>query len=70
MRDASRDWYPDEFVQPAPESVKPPAQPESLQGELNSILGPLAHTRTGGGIGDDHQTLLEAMENHHRRQQR
>lgn len=61
----ARDWYPDELAESAPSSGKPPAQPGSLQAELNEILGDLAHVRPGGSIGDDYQTLLEAMENRH-----
>jgi len=57
-----RDWYPDELSKPVPKSVKPPAQPGSLQEELNGVLGALARIRPGVSIGDDHQMLLEALE--------
>jgi hypothetical protein len=58
-----RDWYPAEFS----ETVKfvarrPPAEPGSLQEELNEILGPLALTRPSSSIGDDYQLYLEAIE--------
>ncbi len=43
-------------------AIVPEAEPGSLQEELNAILGPYARKRPGGSIGDDHQTLLEAME--------
>jgi hypothetical protein len=57
-----KDWYPDELSKPVPKSVKPPAQPGSLQEELNGVLGALSRIRLGASIGDDHQMLLEALE--------
>ncbi len=57
-----RDWYPDEMDRREPKAVKPPAQPGSLQEELNNILGDLARIRPASSIGDDHHMLLEALE--------
>lgn len=59
----SRDWFPEEFrLPPTVAARRPPAKPGSLQEELNIILGPLALTRPGASIGDDHQSYLEAIE--------
>lgn len=58
----SRDWYNDDFSDTAPLSGKPQAQPGSLRAEINTILGELARVRPGTSIGDDHQTLMAAME--------
>lgn len=59
----SRDWFPAEFRSPLPVAVRrPPAVVGSLQEELNTLLGPLAVTRPGASIGDDHQSYLEAIE--------
>ena len=59
---APRDWFADEPSSAATQSAKPVARPDSLQEELNEILGPLARVRSGASIGDDHQMLLDAME--------
>lgn len=53
-----RDWFPDELSALEPQ----PPKPIGLQEELNEILGSLARVRPGGSIGDDHQALLDAME--------
>ena len=59
----SRDWYPEEFHQPTHEiPQRPPAKPGSLQEDINTLLGPLALTRPGSSIGDDHQLYLDAIE--------
>ena len=59
----SRDWFPNETLRTASHSSgRPPAQPGSLQEEINKILGSLAHVRSSASIGDDHQTLLDALE--------
>lgn len=60
-----RDWFADEFrpkegVELEPH--QPKASPGSLQDRLNQILGNLARTRPGASIGDDYQTLQDAME--------
>ena len=60
--ETSRDWFSDESASPAGQASKPPAQPGSLQDELNHILGPMARMRAGASIADDHQTLLGALE--------
>ncbi|WP_448382803.1 hypothetical protein [Desulfosoma sp.] len=58
----SRDWSPEKLPDSTPSGGKPAGQPGSLQAELNDILGDLARVRPGTSIGDDHQILLEAME--------
>ena len=62
--DSSRDWMPDEINErgSAAEGRRPDAKPGSLQERFNEILGSYAHARAGGSIGDDDQTLLEAVE--------
>lgn len=63
----SRDWYEHGFT--IPEQV--PSQAKALvpddtnspvQRKFNAILGPLAMERPAASIGDDHQMLLEALE--------
>lgn len=57
----SKDW----FYQREAKSIEPRvpnAKPGSLQEELNKILGSLAKVRPSSSIGDDHQMLLDAME--------
>jgi len=63
----SRDWHEDEFA--GPERVRsqgkarvPDATNSEVQKRFNAILGPLAKERPSGSIGDDHQMLLEALE--------
>lgn len=60
--DDLRDWVPDEFTDVNVSPIKPLAQPGSLQEELNALLGGLAKQRMSASIGDDHQTLTEAVE--------
>ncbi|MDZ7695421.1 MAG: hypothetical protein U5R49_00360 [Deltaproteobacteria bacterium] len=61
--DSGRDWMPGERHEdwasnrPAPEE-----KPGSLQERLNSILGDYAVIRNGSSIGDDHQMLMEELE--------
>lgn len=60
---SSRDRMPAEFQNEfAHQHSLPEAKPGSLQAGFNEILGKFAHTRSGASIGDDHQTLLEALE--------
>lgn len=60
---SSRDLMPEEIQNEfARQPGQPAAEPGSLQAKFNEILGPYAHTRPGSSIGDDHQTLLEALE--------
>jgi hypothetical protein len=63
----SSDWYEDEFA--GPEQVRsqtktrvPDATNSPVQRRFNAILGPLAMERPSASIGDDHQMLLEALE--------
>lgn len=57
----TRDWYPGEAGQP-PATTPPRAEPGSLQGRFNRILGDLARTRPAASIGDDYQMLQDALE--------
>lgn len=60
---SSRDRMPAEFQNEFTDQHSvPEAKPGSLQARFNEILGQYAHTRSGASIGDDHQTLLEALE--------
>ncbi len=63
--EAPRDWLPDEFRldgQVVFQSQRPNASPDSLQDRFNQILGKLAKTRPGASIGDDYQSLQDALE--------
>ena len=62
---APRDWFSDESTALPPSSVKPSAPAGGLQEELNGLLGGLARVRPGVSIGDDHQRLVDAMEERH-----
>lgn len=42
-----------------------PAVPASLPEERNTLLAPSAVTRSPASIGDDHQTYLNAIEEHY-----
>ncbi|OQX07948.1 MAG: hypothetical protein BWK76_24230 [Desulfobulbaceae bacterium A2] len=57
----SRDIYTEDFVQKVAPHV-PTAEPGSLQERLNHILGKFAIARPGASIGDDYQTLQDALE--------
>ncbi len=60
---SSRDRMPAELQNEfADQHSLPEAKPGSLQARFNEILGQYAHTRPGASIGEDHQTLLEALE--------
>lgn len=57
-----RDRMPAEFQNEFADHHRlPEAKLGSLQARFNDILGQYAHTRSGASIGDDHQTLLEAL---------
>ncbi|MEJ2586653.1 MAG: hypothetical protein P8165_03550 [Deltaproteobacteria bacterium] len=61
--DSGRDWMPGELQNDvAAKRLVPDGKPDSLQARLNSILGDYAVIRNGSSIGDDHQMLLEALE--------
>ena len=57
----TRDWVPEktdhDFIE---QSLK--ADPGSLQDRYNQILGHMAKTRSATSIGDDFQTLQDALE--------
>ncbi len=63
-----RDWFEEEFAQlkeiRSQNTVTkvPDATNSPVQARFNAILGPLAKERPSSSIGDDHQTLLDALE--------
>jgi len=63
-----RDWFEDEFAElrkmraQITTSRVPDAANSPVQARFNAILGPLAKERPGSSIGDDHQMLLDALE--------
>ena len=57
----SRDWLPEEFDKEVT-SQYPEPRPGSLQERYNQILGKMAKTRPAASIGDDFQTLQDALE--------
>ena len=57
----SRDWIPEEFEKEFT-SQYPKTRPGSLQERYNLILGTMAKTRPPASIGDDFQTLQDALE--------
>lgn len=58
--DSKRDWVNEETS--GTKGRQPEAKPGSFQERLNKILGTSAVTRAGASIGDDYQTLLDALE--------
>ncbi len=54
--------YPEEQPRPADVAIMPAARPGSLQERLNELLGPLAIIRPNASIGDDYQTVQDALE--------
>ena len=57
----ARDYLEDR-PRPADFAKVPVARPGSLQERLNHLLGPLAKIRPGASIGDDYQTVQDALE--------
>jgi hypothetical protein len=58
----SRDWFPQEFRINRRKPGVPSARPGSMQASINRIMGPFAIERPLSSIGDDHQMLMEALE--------
>ncbi|MGB2903711.1 MAG: hypothetical protein WBJ68_02330 [Candidatus Dechloromonas phosphoritropha] len=54
--------YLEEQSRPADVGKVPAARPGSLQERLNQLLGPLAKIRPSASIGDDYQTVQDALE--------
>lgn len=57
----ARDWFMEEAEDYVADMV-PKAPEGSFQEELNLILGEYARVRPFASIGDDHQALMEALE--------
>lgn len=57
----NRDWFSEESNNPSSVHL-PESRPGSLQERYNQLLGKLAKTRAGASIGDDFQTLQDALE--------
>lgn len=57
----SRDWLPEEFERKYTPQ-RPRAKQGSLQERYNQILGKMARTRPATSIGEDFQTLQDALE--------
>lgn len=60
-----RDWFPEETALPVRQPRKPDASTSPMQAVFNQILGEQALERPGASIGDDHQLLLDAVEQRH-----
>ncbi len=62
----SRDWFHQEtktqLQSNNTQTIKPDAKPRSLQERFNQILGKMAKVRQGTSIGEDHQLLMDALE--------
>ena len=56
-----RDWLPEEFNKGFT-SQYPATRSGSLQERYNQILGKMAKTRPAASIGDDFQTVQDALE--------
>lgn len=62
----TRDWFPETKLIPIAGKEQVPAASHSpTQARFNAILGPLARERAGSSIGDDHQMLLDALDERH-----
>lgn len=58
----SRDWFPALQDIPQRKPAQPAAAGSPMQAIFNDILGSQAIERPGASIGDDHQALLDALE--------
>ncbi len=58
----TRDWLPEGIIMPQRQPRKPDASGSPLQAIFNQILGDQAIERPASSIGDDHQLLMEAIE--------
>jgi len=58
----SRDWLPEEMILPQRQLGKPDASGSPMQTIFNDILGDQAVERPASTIADDHQMLMEAIE--------
>lgn len=58
----TRDWLPDGLSLPQRKLGKPEASGSPMQAIFNEILGEQAIERTESSIGDDHQLLMESIE--------
>lgn len=58
----TRDWLPEGITLPQRQLVKPDASGSPMQTIFNEILGDQAIERPASSIGDDHQLLMEALE--------
>ena len=57
-----RDWLPDDSVLQKRKPGRPDANGSPMQAIFNEILGEQAIERPASSIGDDHQLLMEALE--------
>lgn len=58
----SKDWFPAPQDTPKGKPAQPAAADSPMQAIFNEILGSQAIERPGSSIGDDHQLLLDALE--------
>lgn len=58
----TRDWLLDDLESPERKPGKPDATGSVMQAIFNEILGDQAIERPGSSIADDHQLLMEALE--------
>lgn len=58
----SRDWFPAPQDTPKGKPAQPAAADSPMQAIFNEILGSQAIERPGTSIGDDHQLLMDALE--------
>jgi len=58
----TRDWLPEGISLPQRQLGKPDASGSPMQAIFNQILGEQAIERPASSIGDDHQMLMEAIE--------
>jgi len=58
----TRDWLPEEMILPQRQLGKPDASGSPMQTIFNEILGDQAVERPASTIADDHQMLMEAIE--------
>lgn len=58
----TRDWLPEDLSSQQRKLGKPEASGSPMQAIFNEILGEQAIERPGSSIGDDHQLLMESIE--------
>lgn len=58
----TRDWRPEDLDLPKRPFGQPDASGSPMQAIFNEILGEQAIERPGSSVADDHQLLMEALE--------